>query len=386
MMKCCLLLFMLACTSLHGQDTLEKKQVFFINGYLKDLQSFVYVREPAQTSNVNDFQNRLNTKLVLPHGFTVRAEVRNRLFLGEQIKQTPGFGKSLDIDDGLVDMSYVATDDKTYVFNSNIDRLHVNWSNEKWDITAGRQRINWGVTTVWNPNALFNALNYLNFDYEERPGSDAVRVQHYMKNMSALEVAVKPGKNKGETVGALLYKVNRKGYDVQLLSGIFNKDLTEGIGWAGNIKEAGFKGELSYFFPQQQYKDSSTTSVSFSTQLDYSFKSGIYIAGSYLLNTNGSDNTINQNLEAGSFDAKNLFPFRHTFFLQGMKQFSPLFTVNASFILAPFNSQYIFFPTVSYEAGPNLVLSFIAQSYFTSNQGSLEETSHALFLQGKFNF
>src|SRR5689334_24535552 len=104
-----LLLLLVACELLFAQDTLQKKQFFFINGYFKDLQSFTYVREPPLTTNLNDLQNRLNTKFDFGHGFSLRAEIRNRLFLGDQIKRTPGFGKSLDSDDGLADLSFVKT-------------------------------------------------------------------------------------------------------------------------------------------------------------------------------------------------------------------------------------------------------------------------------------
>ena len=35
------------------------------------------------------------------------------------------------------------------------------------------------MNLVWNPNDLFNAFSFVDFDYEERPGSDALRIQKY---------------------------------------------------------------------------------------------------------------------------------------------------------------------------------------------------------------
>ena len=43
-------------------------------------------------------------------------------------------------------------------------------STEGFIATAGRQRINWGQTFVWNVNDVFNAYSYFDFDYKERPG------------------------------------------------------------------------------------------------------------------------------------------------------------------------------------------------------------------------
>ena len=56
---------------------------------------------------------------------------------------------------------------------------------------SDRQRINWGQTLVWNPNDIFNAYSYFDFDYIERPGSDAIRLQYYPDYSSAIEMAVK---------------------------------------------------------------------------------------------------------------------------------------------------------------------------------------------------
>ena len=140
-----------------------------------------------------------------------------------------------------------------FVAHSVIDRMLIQYSDEKWDITIGRQRINWGINNIWNPNDIFNAYNFLDFDYEERPGNDAVRIQRNLKNSSALELAYKSGKNKDKHTAAFLYKLNKWKYDFQFLSGIYQTDYVLGGGWAGNIKEAGFKGEMSYFIPIKKH-------------------------------------------------------------------------------------------------------------------------------------
>ena len=68
------------------------------------------------------------------------------------------------------------------------DRLFIEWNKEKWNIRIGRQRINWGINLAFNPNDIFNAYNFLDFDYEERPGVDAARVQYYYGSFSGLDL------------------------------------------------------------------------------------------------------------------------------------------------------------------------------------------------------
>ncbi|MFV8328270.1 hypothetical protein [Flavobacterium sp. ZS1P14] len=66
-----------------------------------------------------------------------------------------------------------------------------------------------------------------------------------------MELAYRPGKNKDEHTAAFLYKFNKWKYDFLFLGGMYQTDYVVGSGWAGNIKEAGFKGEMSYFIPKK---------------------------------------------------------------------------------------------------------------------------------------
>jgi hypothetical protein len=109
------------------------------------------------------------------------------------------------------------------------------YTNEKLQVTAGRQRINWGQTFVWNPNDIFNTYSYFDFDYEEKPGSDAVRVQYFLNPTSAFELAAKLDRQNKATIAGL-YRFNKLNYDIQFLSGITDEqDFVAGAGWSGQI-------------------------------------------------------------------------------------------------------------------------------------------------------
>ncbi len=72
-------------------------------------------------------------------------------------------------DDGLVDMSWNIVEKQSFLLNTTIDRLWFDLHFNKFQVTVGRQRINWGQTFVWNPNDIFNAYSFFDFDYVERP-------------------------------------------------------------------------------------------------------------------------------------------------------------------------------------------------------------------------
>ena len=50
-----------------------------------------------------------------------------------------------------------------------------------------------------------------------------------------------------EFTAAGMYKWNVKGFDLQGFGGIMKNNLTAGLGWAGNLGLAGFKGEFELF-------------------------------------------------------------------------------------------------------------------------------------------
>ena len=117
---------------------------------------------------------------------------------------------------------------------------------------AGRQRVNWGVNLVWNPNDVFNTFSYFDFDYEERPGTDAVRVQYYTGVTSSAELVYKMGKKcQRNGFGRLVSFHHNWNYDFQFLGGWVGTDFVAGTGWSGDIRGAGFRGEITQFVPRK---------------------------------------------------------------------------------------------------------------------------------------
>ncbi len=124
---------------------------------------------------------------------------------------------------------------------TNIDRLWVEYSSDTWNVRAGRQRINWGISTTWNPNDLFNTYNFLDFDYEERPACDAVKFHYEFSGMSFAEFAFsRSAEPVNNVIAAGRYFINRWNYDFQFLGGWYRDQPTLGAGWSGSIGNVGF--------------------------------------------------------------------------------------------------------------------------------------------------
>ena len=377
-----LLLFM---GSLQAQDSTSRKK-FQLRGYVKEMQTTSFSALVPGTVNDNLIHNRLNFKVFPTKSTTVALELRNRILWGGTTSATPNYGAAFDQDPGMVDMAFLWVEDPHWIFTTQVDRLYFNWNNEDWEVRIGRQRINWGITSLWNSNDLFNAFTFTDFDYEERPGSDAIRIQRYFGGMKNIELAVKPSTNDSTWVAGMIYRFNKWQYDVQILAGWYNQDVAVGLGWAGNIKTASFKGEATYFHPQEQFTDTAGA-LSISASIDYLFPKNVLASVGYLYNSIGLNTNLNlSNLGVLTVpvSAKSLMPARHTAMLSAGFSINPLLSVNIAGIYSPKLNFILAMPSISYSVSPSWELAFFAQAYWVGS--AFDNLGNGLYLRLKYSF
>jgi hypothetical protein len=366
-------------------DSTKHPHKFTVNGYIKYLEEISFPANPTNLQTVDLLHNRLNFRYQPDSNFNFRLEVRNRIYYGELVQNYPGFAVLETANEETFDLSKNWVNKNSVLVNSTIDRASIEYLNNKWDITIGRQRINWGMSTVWTPNDIFNTFNYFDFDYEERPGVDAGRIQYNFTPSSSLDLAVSPGRTQQQNIEALMYHYNNWGYDFQVFSGVYHEDYTGGLGWAGNIGGAGFKGEVSYFTPYQHFSDSNSIAASLS--FDYGFENGIYVLVSGLYNSGGTDSIPNiAQLTTEPLSAKNIFPFKYTVFAEISYSFTPIFKASLGGMYSPSGNSIIALPTVTYSIADNWALDLIGQSFFSEQNGGYHPLGNGVYLRLKWGF
>lgn len=384
-MKNLLLLLLFFPILAFGQD--EKPKNWTIRGYVKDLQS-VFMLTPdipgfdtTIVNQQNQIHNRLNFKWYISPSFSFKMDLRNRLFWGDELNEV--FLENLDQANDYFDLSYGATNNNGLALHTMIDRLYFEYIKGKFEVRLGRQRINWGISTIWNPNDIFNAFNFTDFDYEERPGSDALRLRYYTGVASSIELAVKAADSWETAVAAALVKLNKWDYDFQVLTGIANKELALGGGWAGGIKGLGFKGEFTYFQPFEEGVDPSFAAT---FGLDYLTANSIFLSGGFLFNSNGSleDNILS--LFSFELSAKNLYPYRYSLVTSANYPITPLMTAGFSAIYSPSKAHALFLtPTFNYSISTNWDFDLIAQLAFNQSDGYTSPIQ-GLFMRFKYSY
>ena len=367
----------------------KKPRKWELDGYVKDLRTAIIDTAGNTFLFNNQIHNRLNFNYYFNDSWTFKADLRTQIFYGTLLNTgnpLQPFSEGIDgANDDILDMSWLVFDNPTFTMHTMLDRLYLDYSKENWNVRVGRQRINWGINTVWNPHDIFNAFSYFDFDYEERPGSDAVRVTYYTGYASSVEFAVKAFEDTDEIVAGGLWKFNKWNYDFQILGGVYNKDIVTGLGWAGNIKDVGFKGETAIF----QGYDTASTAFAGTVAFDYAFENSTYVSAGFLFNSLGTSESASANLLALNITAKNLFPYKNTIFTMVSYPFNPSISGALSVIYSPSDDQLLFInPTLTYTIKDNWNIDLIGQiAGFKYNNGEdYALLQKLLFLRLKLSF
>ena len=357
-----------------------------LRGYVKEMPALRLDKDFSEVSFSNLVHNRLNLRLDLPGSLLLVAEGRNRLFYNEMFSDIPGLKAFFDHDDGLVDMSWVWLADGAWLGHSMIDRLYMDWRGGNWQVRLGRQRINWGINLVSNPNDLFNNYSFFDFDYEERPGSDALRIQHYLGGLSRVELAVSPGKNREDLVAAALFGHNLHGYDIQFISGWFRERIALGAGWAGHIGGAGFKGEFTWFHDAQETPGVERSNLVGAVGLDYMFGGGTFAVLEFLYNGGYGRTGEPVLMITQPLRADDIMFSKYTAAVSLTHPFSPVFQGGLALMALPDIEAAFLMPNIRYSVMANLDLEVIAQVFTGGKNSIFEEAGSALYASLKFSF
>ena len=250
---------------------LTPKKAWDLSGYVKYMATASY---PVQGNNTRDhlLHQRFNYEYRFNPELRFNAGMRNRLIWGDSAED-PVYPERVGLDPGYMDLSENWQESRGTVGNSQLDRLYLTWKRGDWLASGGRFRINWGMTTIWNPNDIFNAYSVYDFDYGERPGTDAVMISRKLDFASGLDLVFSPDDESELNSYAGRYLLNHNGWDIQLIGGKSGLDGILGVGFAGDIEGAGFRGELSHFEPTRKRwngVDTESSTIS-SIEVDYSF-------------------------------------------------------------------------------------------------------------------
>jgi hypothetical protein len=369
------------CLSGHSQ---EIERPITLKGYVTTMQSSTFDSLSGPFLNENLIHNRLNFKAYVNDKITFAAEFRNRLFTGDMVRYGRPYTGLIGDDDGVIDMSWNIIEEQSFLLNTAVDRLWFDLHYSKFQLTLGRQRINWGQTFAWNPNDIFNAYSYFDFDYIERPGSDAVRLQYFPSFSSVAEFGLKID-NEYDITAAGLYRFNVWNYDIQFLAGVMNsEDAVIGTGWSGAIGSISFRGEGTWFVPYEDFPGDKST-VLLTTGFDKIFKDNSTAQIQFMYCNDPLDLSNFNSIYSGNFSSKDLAFSEFTAFGQFTWAATPLLNFTLAAMGFPDLEGYFAGPSMDYSLSENLDFSLIWQ-HFDVSMSEKRTRINQVFLRLKYNF
>ena len=376
-------MFFLALSHLcKGQDSDRHKYSMQLNGYVKSLQTWNAPGDISRLNNTSIIHNRLNMQLKVSDHFYSAISFRNRLICGDDVRQIPHYKQVLRNRQELLNLSATWIDHPDLILHSNTERLWAEYRRPKWNIRVGRQRINWSMSNTWNPGDLFNVYNFLDVDYEERPGTDAIKFLYQTGDLSALEIAFAPAKHKNQDIKAIRYTFNQWETDFQFILGSYKKRISLGGGWAGHLKETGWKGEIQYYLKKGPDKDQLNITI----EMDHMLKNGWYFNSGILYNSNGiSGNIFSADSLRFEFTPLQLMPTKLNTILSASKEINPIISVTSSFLYSPNSNLLIVLPGIKANLGNNFDADFIWQSFFAGTE-IFKAIRHSGFIRIRWSY
>lgn len=348
-------------------------------GYAKNLATYTdgdFEDWPVELGRwQNATQLRLNLFYYPGADLTFSAQSRTLLIYQQNYQSLRQFQDLISTDSYYVDLRWNWLQDNNGYGFTEIDRLYLNWSKNDWNVTAGRQRIVWGTCLVWNPTDLFNPFDILDFDYDERPGTDALQVNYFTGPISQLDLAITPADTSFNQIYAGRFMTNRWNYDFAFIAGRQRNSLRLGANWAGQLFDGGFRGEVLYSNPDIRFtsfnpaagspdsvfveKSIQDPYLTFALSYDYTFRSSLYLHTEYIYNGLGTTG------DAGfrRFDiiyTGELTPARHSIFQEIAYQFNPLLRGSFFIIFNPNDKSWIAAPSLQYSLATNWELFLLA--------------------------
>ena len=159
--------------------------------------------------------------------------------------------------------------------DTSIYRAYLEYRGARHFWVVGKQRIPLGVGRFWNPIDVFNPINIEAIEPNERPGTDTIRYEYALSDLSNIDVNVAEGK------GAVRVKGYLEFADVALI-GEWDEDSNQDIlGWEieGELATTGIelRSEGGSFHNRQ----SGRRHTEFIAGAEYGFANSLILLGEY---------------------------------------------------------------------------------------------------------
>ncbi len=359
-----------------------------ISGYLNNSTQFAATHPDLleETLWQNVAYQRLNIDWRIRPYIRMEVGIRNLLHAGNATALSY-IKEDADKDRGWADLSWNLFSRKNMLYHLNIDRCSFQWTRGAWEVKAGRQRINWGQTLVWNPINIFNPYSFFRIYYPEHPGCDAIRTTYYHNATAYSELAASLDRY-GKPTAAFLHNRQINNLEYRLMGGVYQgSDAVIGGGLTSGQGRLIVRAEGSYFHPLTHNSHHSEV-LQIAAGADYVFTNNLIIQGEVLYRNHSTDTHVENllRLYESQQSAKSLSVSKWSILAQALCPVTPRFSVRLS--AAYFVDKRLSYAalSLSYRISKNMEASLFSHFLNHGVEEPIKIRGESGSLQYKWNF
>lgn len=349
------------------------------SGYYKTLLTRSDTLLPVHDAYAADL-NRLRLELqgpLLPD-LALDLQYDNEAMLGDYL-DTPQFQAQMTRkDDRYWDLDKTYADRDDVFARHRLYRASLTWSQGNTDVRMGRQRIALGTGRFFSPLDRINPVAPNLLERDERPGVDALLVEHKLGPLARATAFYVPGRDRDS--GALQWHANAAAIDWSLIAGRFRDEDMAGGDIATQLGEAGLRAEVSWNRPDQG--EAYQRGV---IGLDYAFANTLTVSGEYYYNGAGAGDKRFYNFLA-LLDGRVLSLARDYAGVYASYELTPLLKSTNALVFNLDDGSRYFSPELTYSVRQNLDVTAGLQSYGGSAGSEFGFFRQVLFAQLQYFF
>ncbi len=258
-------------------------------------------------------------------------------------------------------------------------RATLAYHNDKARVTMGKQLVDWGRMRFYSPLDIFNQPLPSALEAQERIGFDGINVELFGEAFTGLSFVFGPGEDEERTsFGVRGYKKIGT-YDLFLIAADHQDDLVFGAGWDGYIKDAGFRGELTYT------KDGGDEGLRVAVGFDHNFGTKTYVAAEYFYN--GLANNDQAAFSGSLTEQRRRLSLRKNLIgVMATHELTPLIKLKGTALCDIDGESAFLNPEVRYNARENLDLAAGAQLFIEEAGSEFAGCENLFYLEAKLFF
>ncbi len=360
---------------------------FHFGGYYKSL--FSTSQSIFNDESYADSLNRLRLSLEGRHGAAI--------FFHVDLDNEAHFGNLIGLPDfelvrerqasAYFDLLHVNVDEPHAYWDTSIYRAYAAFRSRHATLTAGRQRIAWGTARFWSPADIFNPLNPLQIEADERQGVDAAQLEVSLPQNLTWTVVYAPQAGFNRSTTATRLATNWHNYDVAGFVARLAREWVAGGDFAGQWGGAGLRGEATYTW---RFNPAERNALRFTFGSDYAFTPKFYLVGEYFYNQGQPPG-----LEPGQgFNPAVLLQFSreiftlHRHFLSAGTRYevTPLLHLEGYAVVDLQGPSSFFMPLARYSLTANTDLTVGGQLFAAAHGGEFQPLHNLLFVEFMAHF